>query len=285
MFVRSRPTLLTVVLLAATALASLGAQTPPPPTSPPGTVKVPPAGGAVTPAPTKTKAPQPPTGVKTLPGRTLSPVAVRTLPLHHMNVQDAIRLLGPYVRHPQGGIFDAGQRIAAVTVREDEQTLATIARVLAEYDRSPAILTFQFQLIAADDTAGRDPSIASVDSVLRDLFKFRGYRLLAEGAANASEHSQIQQTMGAGAEQFTLEAQVNGVRVVDGRGTVSITVNLRHPRGAISQTNPNPNEVLLSTGVTVPIGQTVVLGSTVSRGSTKALILTVRPDIAGSGRR
>jgi hypothetical protein len=202
-----------------------------------------------------------------------------------MNVQDAIRLLRPYVQNPQGGIFDAGQGIAAVTVREDEQTLGTIAQVLAEYDRSPAILTFRFQLIAADDTAGRDPSIAAVDSVLRDLFKFRGYRLLAEGAANASEHSQIQQTMGAGAEQFTLEAQVNDVRVVDGRGTVSITVNLRHPRGAISPANPNPNEMLLSTGVTVPIGQTVVLGSAVSRGSTKALILTVRPDIAGSGRR
>jgi hypothetical protein len=254
---------------------TLGAQTPPTkpvPASPTVAKTVPPGLRTIDPAQTKAGSP-------------LSPLPVRTFPLNQLKPEDAIRLLRPYLQHPNSGISSAGSGIAAVTVREEEQTLATVARVLAEYDRSPAILTFRFQLIAADDTAARDPSIASVDSVLRDLFKFRGYRLLAEGAANASQNQQFQQTIGAGTDQFTLEAHVNDVRIIDGRGTVSITVSLRHPRGTISETNPSPNEMLLSTGLTVPFGQTVVLGSAVSRGPTKALILTVRPEVAGSVRR
>ncbi len=39
-------------------------------------------------------------------------------------------------------------------------------------------------------------------------------------------------------------------------------------------------EVLLSTGVTVPIGQTAVLGSAAPGGKIQALILVIRPELA-----
>jgi hypothetical protein len=40
------------------------------------------------------------------------------------------------------------------------------------------------------------------------------------------------------------------------------------------------HQVLLETGLTIPIAQTVVVGSAMTGGSTPAIILTIRPELA-----
>jgi hypothetical protein len=47
----------------------------------------------------------------------------------------------------------------------------------------------------------------------------------------------------------------------------------------------NAGGALFETGVTVPMGNTVVLGTAASHGTEKALILTVRPQIASTKSR
>jgi hypothetical protein len=67
--------------------------------------------------------------------------------------------------------------------------------------------------------------------------------------------------------------------------TVSATETLigqRHEEERLSVIVARVGEVLLETGVTVPIGQTAVLGSTAPGGKIQALILVIRPELAPS---
>jgi hypothetical protein len=207
----------------------------------------------------------------------------RTIPLRYLRTADAARLVSPYVRSPQGGVFEAGS-IQAVTVIETATTLARIDSLIRENDRSPAVLAFRFQLISADDTPGRDPSIDSLDATLRTLFRFKGYHLLGEGSTTAAEAENFSLTIAAGEGRFVLDGEVITVQV-GGGGGVRLRVRLAAASGGTFQGKPVNSETLLSTGLTVPLGQTVVLGSAAPGGSNRALILAVRPEVAIPPRR
>jgi hypothetical protein len=81
-------------------------------------------------------------------------------------------------------------------------------------------------------------------------------------------------------ERFALAGDVHGVRAVDGRGRVHLVVSLRRPATAPAERMAGGGEVLLSTGVTVPIAQAAVLGSAAPGGKIRALILVIRPELA-----
>jgi hypothetical protein len=230
-------------------------------------------------------------------GFVVSPVAVaqdapqlitRTISLRHLSATDAARLVSPYVRAPQGGVFDAGA-VQAITVVETAPTVARIDSIIRANDRSPAVLVFRFQVIAAGDTLGRDPAIDSLEATLRSLFRFRSYRLIGQGTTTAGENESFSLTLAAGEERFGLVGDV--VRVEGGEqsggdtGSVRVRVRLAHASGGTYQGKPRESETLLSTGLTVPIGQTVVLGSAAPGGRTQALILTIRPEVAIPSRR
>lgn len=207
----------------------------------------------------------------------------RTIPLRYLRAGDAARLVSPYVRSPQAGVFEAGS-VRAVTVIETPAILARIDSLLRENDRSPTVLTFRFQLIAADDTPGRDPSIDSLESALRGLFRYKGYHLLGEGSATAGEAETFSLTVSAGEDRFALDGDVVTVQTTSA-GSVRLRVRLARTPGGIYQGRPMDAETLLSTGLTVPLGQTVVLGSAAPGGANKALILAVRPEVAIPSRR
>jgi hypothetical protein len=57
-----------------------------------------------------------------------------------------------------------------------------------------------------------------------------------------------------------------------------MSVNLSRPLQSAGRIVTSPN--VLSTGVTVPVGQTVVLGTSTTDAGQKALILTVKPQLA-----
>ena len=210
---------------------------------------------------------------------------VKTVPLHHLSSAEAMRLLQPYVQTPGGGVFEISPNVRAVTIREIPKIYADMMAVLGQYDREPMSVTLTFQLVAADNSNTRDPAVAGIDSLLRGVLKYSGYRLLGTAVATASEHGMVQQSLSADGEILTLNGDVSDLRVDGNDASVHLNVDLRR---SVTATQPGrpfaPN--VLGTGVTVPMGQTVVLGTAASSLATqRALILTVRPQLATAGKR
>jgi len=211
---------------------------------------------------------------------------VKTIPLKHLNSTEAMQLLSPYGQTAGGGVYQV-PGVRAVTVREVPKVLAEMEKVLAIYDRSPATVTLNFQLIAAEPVGARDPAVAGLDSLLRGVLKFSGYRLLRTTVANASENERVSQSLAAEQETYTLRVLVSEIRSEGAEASVHLTVSLEKDQSVVTPGGKTPvaGRELLSTGVNVPIGHTVVLGAAAADGADRALILTVRPQIAGEKRR
>jgi hypothetical protein len=76
-------------------------------------------------------------------------------------------------------------------------------------------VTLHFKLIAAVSSSTRDPAIADVDSVLRGLFRFAGYRLVAQGSAASDEKQTFALTMvSAEGERFQVSGTASGSGLV-----------------------------------------------------------------------
>lgn len=210
-------------------------------------------------------------------------IIVKTVPLHHFTSAEAVKLLSPYVQSPGGGVYEVSPNIRAVTIRETPKIYAEMMAVLIQYDRDPASVTLNFQLIAAENSNTRDPAVAGLDSLLRGVLKFSGYRLLTTSVASASENGYVSQVLSADGDNFTLAMNVSDLRVEGNDASVHLTVSLS--RNAVPSRGL-PMTPVLSTGVTVPIGQTVVLGTSgIDNGQPmpqRALILTVRPQLASA---
>jgi hypothetical protein len=210
-------------------------------------------------------------------------LVTRTIPLRYLQAVDAARLASPYVRSPQGGVFEASA-VRAVTITETAPVIARIDSLIRENDHSPAVLAFRFQLIGADDTPALDASIEPLASTLRGLFRYKGYHLLGEGSTTAGEGEMFSLTVAAGEDRFALGGEVAAVQG-GSTGSTRIRVRLSRMSGGTFQGKPIESEMLMSTGLTVPLGQTVVLGSAAPGGANKALILAVRPEVAIPPRR
>jgi hypothetical protein len=206
---------------------------------------------------------------------------VKTIDLHHISSAAAVKLLAPYSRSMGGGVYDVSPSVRAVTIRETPEIVAEMMVVLSRYDRDPANVTLNFQLIAAENVGGRDPAVAGLDSLLRGVLKFSGYRLLGTSVANAGENDAVTQSIATERGTYTLDIDVSDLRGSGSDASVHLNVSLFRPPTGI-QPVMNPNFRVLRTGVTVPIGQTVVLGTTAAGDSAShsALILTVRPQLA-----
>lgn len=208
---------------------------------------------------------------------------VRTVPLHHLSSQEAVKLLSPYVQSNNGGVFEVSPNIRAVTIREIPKVYAEMIAVLGQFDRETATVSLNFQLVAAENTGTRDPGVASLDSLLRGVLKFTGYRLLSTSVAAASESGRITQSLAADGEPYSLQVFVSDLRIEGNDASVHLDVELW--RTQVAGGAPVMSPKVLSTGVTVPLGQTVVLGTSASDGGKRALILTVRPALASSPKR
>lgn len=215
---------------------------------------------------------------------------VRTFTLRQLAPMDAASLVSPYIVSPDGGVFAPGNGVTrAITVRETARVLARIDSVLAMLDRPRPTVRLRFQLIAAQEQGGeRDPRIASLDSTLRDLFRFQSYRLLAQTAVAVGEWKEFAQSFGAEDQQLYLSGVINAVTTDADSARVSLEVALSRPpvTGDLrTDRNPASGARVLSTGLSIPIGQTVVLGSGASGKGVQALILVVTPELQGTTRR
>ncbi|MBI4546124.1 MAG: hypothetical protein HY703_13070 [Gemmatimonadetes bacterium] len=196
----------------------------------------------------------------------------RTYRLQHLNPEAAVRLIEPYVyadRKEAPGRLAFSPEAGAVTVTETRDNLEKIARVLGEFDQPRPGITLHFQIIEADGAAAPDPALAQLEGTLRQLFRFKGYRLLAEALVQTQERSNISQRLAGAGGPFHIRGGVGEVRS-GARTTLELGVELQAPQLAAGE--------ILSTQVNIVEGQTVVLGTAQPDPRRGALILTVKAD-------
>jgi hypothetical protein len=101
--------------------------------------------------------------------------------------------------------------------------------------------------------------------------------------AAATEGQGVTQTLSADGDPLNLNVSIRELRTEGSDASVQLFVQLfRQAIPASAQNNGlgRPMSEVFSTGVRVPIGQTVVLGTSAAEGGTRAMILTVRPQLA-----
>lgn len=193
----------------------------------------------------------------------------RTFPLHHLKPSEAAKLVAPYVytdRKADPGTLSA--TTSALTVRETADNLDKIARVLKEYDAARPDVRLHFQLIEADDFKGSDPRIAPVESQLRKIFQFHGYRLAGETYVEATDRSVIQQHFQGMDTPYELQGFVQWMSSAE----IQLQAQLSAPG----------HGTLLQTTVNLRAGQTLVLGSSPKMKGAGTLLLVVRADSTAS---
>lgn len=193
----------------------------------------------------------------------------RTFELEHLRDEEAADVVRPYVFEDRPSAAGAISHFpGGLTVRETRDNLERIGRVLERFDRPEPGVRLQFQIIEADGFDGSDPEIADVEAALRQLFRFDGYRLVADAQVGAMEGGGSSQIIrGDGDEEYGIFANVGDVRTVGDGGSVELTVELMAAQVGRA----------ITTSMTVPVGRTVILGSTRPDPSRPTLILTVRP--------
>lgn len=191
----------------------------------------------------------------------------RTFELQYLSSNEVERLIAPYVFNDKAR-FSTGSN--AVSVRELPANLDQIAGVLERYDRPKPGVRLHFQIIRADGAAPSDPGIAEVETVLRKLFRFKGYQLLAEAVVAGVEGSRAQQAIVAERTntEYAIRANIQQVRALGDSGTVWVLVDLS--MGDLG--------TVLQTSVNLRAGQTAVLGNVQTNPRSDTIILTVRPE-------
>src|SRR5688572_4361677 len=168
-------------------------------------------------------------------------MAVRTYTLHRMTYEDAMTLLTPYIR--EGGYISGKGRL--ITVRERPAQLDSVAAILKRYDGAPQAVTLRFQVIEAGDFAGGDSAIARVEAPLRELFRYRGYRLLGEVTVRALEGASFHQSQ----DGLEVAGKVSEVTATGPDARVTVEVAVTSPSGSVS------------TSVSGAPGRTLVIGT------------------------
>jgi hypothetical protein len=200
-----------------------------------------------------------------------SSLETRTFDLQHLDPAVAHEIVAPYVfvdRPEEPGSVSIGHGSRTLTVRERPDNLDRIARVLEERDRMLPGVALHFQVIdAVVEEAAPDPALVEVEAALREVFRFRGYRRVAEAVVRASDGSEFQQIV-AGPAAHAIIGRLWGVhRREDGQLSARLSVTFYSDR----------NTQALQTTVNLVDGRTLVLGTAGGRGEESALILAVRP--------
>src|SRR5688500_100813 len=192
----------------------------------------------------------------------------RTIELAHMKPEQAQLLVEPYMG--DGARLRATEKPAALTITASSGKLDQLEELLRRYDVASPGVRLRFQIIEADGFTTRDAAIGDVETALREVFRFQGYRLIAEALAAGSSYSRtLHQLVGPGEVSFQLIVEVGKVTATQSGKAADLHVRLEGAgRGTI-----------LESSVTVPHGQTVVLGTARPLPNMGALILVVRPEI------
>ncbi|NJD10127.1 MAG: hypothetical protein FIB01_06680 [Gemmatimonadetes bacterium] len=194
-----------------------------------------------------------------------APEVERRVPLTYLAPEEAVELVA--ARMPNDVAVSIAKNSSVLTIAGPAAQVDSVAVLVRSLDKAPNV-ELRFQIIEADGFANRDSAIADVDAALRDVFRFRGYRLLGESMVQGQAPGRVaQQIYGAEGTPFQIQAQLRRVVQADSARAVSLDIEL------------SGGGALLATSLTVPSGKTVVVGTTRARRDGNTLILVVRPRI------
>ena len=185
-------------------------------------------------------------------------MVARTYTLHRLTYQEAESLLTPYVG--EGGYISGKDRF--ITVRERPERLDSITAILLRYDGGPHAVTLRFQVIEAGDFAGGDSTIARVEAPLRELFRYRGYRLLGEMTMQATEMGGFEGSQ----PGLHVEGVIHRVISTGPDARINLAVKVESQGSSIS------------TSVGAVPGKTIIIGSQKKTGG-GAIIAAVTPEL------
>lgn len=193
---------------------------------------------------------------------------VRNIRLTYLRPEEAARLVAPQLSDNMSiSMSRDSDAIPGLRVGGPDAEVDRIAALIRRLDK-PANVQLRFQLIEADGFTNADSAIADVQAALRDVFRFRGYRLVGESLVQGQAPGRVaQQILGPDGAPFQIEAMLDRVLQDDSARAVSMQVELRG------------RDALLATSLTVPSGKTVVVGTARARRDGNTLILVVRPRI------
>ena len=158
---------------------------------------------------------------------------------------------------------------SVISLSGERAQLDRALELLREIDRPQPVVRFRFQLVEADGFTATDSAIADVEAALRDLFRFRGYRLAAQAVAQGEAPGHIRQLIGT-YQDLPVFVNVDIRRAVRGEGSATVSLDVDLSYGATS---------ILATSLTVAAGKTAVIGSAQTGAGDNTLILVVRPEI------
>jgi hypothetical protein len=184
----------------------------------------------------------------------------RTYELQRLSTDDALALLTPYIR--DGGRLSARGKLVNVTEKPDR--LELIEKVLKQYDGlgEAVDVALDVQVIEADGYESADSSIADIEGTLRQMFKYRGYKLVGSTHIRTREAEDFTQVT----PSFRIMGNTQRVRVVGGERRIPITIKLHTDKGDMEST------------VTATLGKPIVVGQSTNSGG--ATILVIRPSLA-----
>jgi hypothetical protein len=192
----------------------------------------------------------------------------RRIPLAHLSADEAQLAIEPYTAEIAVA-YRRTENPAAITITASPAHVEEITQLIKQLDQPPPKVQLRFQIVEADGFTTSDSAIADVEAALRELFRFRGYRLAAEAMVSGQAKNQLQQTV-------LLRDQIPVTLTVD---VPSVRRNADAAAVEMRITMTVGDVTALTTAVTVPHGQTVVLGSARPLPNIGTLILVVRPFI------
>src|SRR5688572_279900 len=190
----------------------------------------------------------------------------RRIMLTHISAGDAHMAIEPYFGDAKVMVRQTDAP-SALTISGSREKVEQIAQLLKQLDQPPPKVQLRFQIVEADGFTTRDSAIADVEAALRELFRFRGYRLATEAMISGQAGNVLEQTVLLRDQiPVTLTVEVPSIRRTGDAAAVEMRIMM-----SVGNTKA------LTTAVTVPNGQTVVLGSARPLPNIGTLILVVRP--------
>jgi len=193
----------------------------------------------------------------------------RTFELQHLSSDEAAALLAPYVYSDrEGAAGGMSHARGALTVRELPENLTRIEATLARFDVPPDEVQLEFLIIEADGFENTDPELAEIETELKGLLKYDGYRLLGQSIYRGMEGSYFEQAvLRDGAPPFNLAGEIGRVGDNGGQSVIELEVGFK-----IAGADWN----LISATVVARDGQTMVLGTSPHGDGAYILALTPR---------
>lgn len=199
-------------------------------------------------------------------------LAVRTVPLTRLTVDDAMALLTPYITTEGGAVFRAGSGVPAITLREKQERMDSLVRLLREYDHPPSSVTLSLKTLLAEDRGGLAAELKPLQGILAPFTGAGGLRVASSGTVSGAEGQATMTQLGSGRGAVIVTVDVVSVQTLDAAPTVRLRVSVGRP----GESTPS-----LRTDITVPLGRSLVLGTATTGTATPLPLLLLTPTRIG----